>query len=63
MAMTFEIKGNKLCIEIDLEKPTRPASGKTLFAASTQDGILGVATSLRVYGKPSQWQALRELPL
>ena len=29
MAMTVEIKGNKLCIEIDLEKPTPSASGKT----------------------------------
>jgi hypothetical protein len=28
MAMTVEIKGNKLCIEIDLEKPTPSASGK-----------------------------------
>ena len=36
MAMTVEIKGNKLCIEIDLEKPTRSASGKTLVVASTR---------------------------
>lgn len=30
MPMTVEIKNNKLCIEIDLEKPTPSASGKTL---------------------------------
>lgn len=34
--MTVEIKGNKLCIEIDLEKPTPSASGKTLVVASTR---------------------------
>ncbi len=28
MAMKVEIKGNKLCIEIDLEKPTPSASAK-----------------------------------
>ena len=36
MAMTVEIKGNKLCIEIDLEKPTPSASGKTLVVASNR---------------------------
>lgn len=36
MAMTVEIKGNKLCIEIDLEKPTPSSSGKTLVVASTR---------------------------
>jgi hypothetical protein len=36
MAMTVEIKDNKLCIEIDLEKPTPSASGKTLVVASTR---------------------------
>ena len=35
MPMTVEIKGNKLCIEIDLEKPTPSASGKTLVVASS----------------------------
>jgi hypothetical protein len=36
MTMTVEIRGNKLCIQIDLEKPTPPASGKTLVVASTR---------------------------
>jgi hypothetical protein len=36
MAMTVEIKGNKLCIEIDLEKPTLSSSGKTLVVASSR---------------------------
>jgi hypothetical protein len=36
MAMNVEINGNKLCIEIDLEKPTPSASGKTLVVASTR---------------------------
>ena len=35
MAMNVEIKNNKLYIEIDLEKPTPSASGKTLVVAST----------------------------
>jgi hypothetical protein len=34
--MILEIKGNKLCIEIDLEKPTPSASKKTLVVASTR---------------------------
>jgi hypothetical protein len=36
MAMHVEIKGIKIYIEIDLEKPTPSASGKTLVAASTR---------------------------
>lgn len=32
MAMTVEIKGNKLCIEIDLEKPT-PSASEICFQA------------------------------
>ena len=36
MAMTVEIKGNKLCIEIDLETPTPSSSGKTLVVASSR---------------------------
>jgi hypothetical protein len=40
MAMTVEIKGNKLCIEIDMEKPTPSSSGKTLVGASTPWAIL-----------------------
>jgi len=35
MAMTVEIKDNRLCIEIDLEKPYLSSSGKTLVVAST----------------------------
>jgi len=34
MAMKVEIKGNKLCIEIDLEKPTSSAFGETLVVAN-----------------------------
>ena len=49
MAMNVEIKNNKLYIEIDLEKPTPSASGKTLVVASTR----GNATSeAMVDGKP-----------
>lgn len=49
MAMTVEIKGNKLCIEIDLEAPTPSASGKTLVVASTRGNTV---TSAEVDGKP-----------
>ena len=49
MAMTVEIKGNKLCIEIDLEKPTPSASGKTLVVASTRGNSV---TTAEVDGKP-----------
>ena len=49
MAMTVEIKNNKLCIEIDLEKPTRSASGKTMVVASTRGNVV---TSAEVEDKP-----------
>jgi hypothetical protein len=49
MSMTVEIKNNKLCIEIDLEKPTPSASGKTLVVASTHGNTV---TSAEVNGKP-----------
>ncbi len=49
MAMTVVIKGNKLCIEIDLEKPTPSSSGKTLVVASTRGNIV---TTAEVDGKP-----------
>lgn len=49
MAMTVEIKGNKLCIEIDLEKPTPSSSGKTLVVASTRGNAV---TDVMVEGKP-----------
>jgi hypothetical protein len=45
MAMTVEIKGNKLRIEIDLETPTPSASGKTLVVASTQGNAVTTAGS------------------
>ena len=51
MAMNVEIKGNKLCIEIDLEKPTPSASGKTLVVASTRGNAV---TTTEVDGKPGQ---------
>ena len=51
MAMTVEIKGNKLCIEIDLEKPTPSASGKTLVVASTRGNAV---TDAMVDGKPEK---------
>ncbi len=49
MAMTVEIKNNKLCIEIDIEKPTPSSSGKTLVIASTHGNTV---TSVEVNGKP-----------
>ena len=49
MSMTVEIKNNKLCIEIDLEKPTPSASGKTLVLASTHGNTV---TAAEVNGKP-----------
>ena len=49
MAMTVEIKGNKLCIEIDLETPTLSSSGKTLVVASTRGNTV---TTAEVNGKP-----------
>jgi len=49
MAMKVEIKENKLCIEIDLEKPTKSSSGKTLVVASTHGNVV---TNVEVGGKP-----------
>ena len=49
MAMSVEIKGNKPCIEIDLEKPTPSSSGKTLVVASTRGNTV---TTVEVEGKP-----------
>ena len=49
MSMTVEIKGNKLCIEIDLEKPAPSSSGKTLVVASTRGNAV---TTTEVNGKP-----------
>jgi hypothetical protein len=49
MSVTVEINNNKLCIEIDLEKPTPSASGKTLVVASTHGNTV---TTAEVNGKP-----------
>ena len=49
MALTVEKKGNKLIIEIDLEKPTPSSSGKTLVVASTHGNT---TTNVEVDGKP-----------
>ncbi|HQM30870.1 MAG TPA: hypothetical protein PLR20_16100 [Syntrophales bacterium] len=49
MAMKVEVKDNKLFIEIDLEKPTPSASGKTLVVASTRGNVV---TDAQVEGKP-----------
>ncbi|MGB0132099.1 hypothetical protein [Chlorobium sp.] len=49
MAMTVEIKDNKLYIEIDLEKPVRSSSGKTLVVASSRGNV---ETTAEVDGKP-----------
>ena len=49
MAMHVEIKNGKLCIEIDLEKPTPSSSGKTLVVASTRGNTV---TTVMVEGKP-----------
>ncbi|MCF8383643.1 MAG: hypothetical protein K9G39_08665 [Chlorobium sp.] len=49
MAMTVEIKNNKLYIEIDLEKPVRSSSGKTLVVASSRGNV---ETTAKVDGKP-----------
>lgn len=49
MAMTVEIKNQKLCIEIDLEEPKPSSSGKTLVVASTRGNVV---TEAEVNGKP-----------
>jgi len=49
MALKVEIKDNKLFIEIELDKPTPSASGKTLVVASTHGNTV---TSAEVDGKP-----------
>ena len=47
--MKVEVKGNKLVIEMDLEKPTISKSGKTLVVASSRGNVKTAAT---VDGKP-----------
>ena len=44
-----EIKGNKLIITMDTQKPTPSASGKSLVIASTRGNMV---TDLVVDGKP-----------
>jgi len=47
--MKVEVKGTKLVIEMDLEKPTISKSGKTLVVASSRGNVKTAAT---VDGKP-----------
>ena len=47
--MKVEIKNGKLMIEIDTQKPTPSASGKTLVIASTHGNQ---PTAAQVNGKP-----------
>ena len=47
--MVAKIDGQKLIVEIDLQKPTRSASGKTLVVASTHGNM---TTAAVVDGKP-----------
>ena len=47
--MKVEVKGNKLVIEMDMEKPTISKSGKTLVVASSRGNVKTAAT---VDGKP-----------
>ncbi len=47
--MKVEVKGNVLCIEIEMTKPTPSATGKTLSVASSHGNQPTTAT---VNGKP-----------
>lgn len=47
--MKVERKGDKLIIEIDMQRPTPSASGKTLVVASTRGNTV---TDLMIDGKP-----------
>jgi hypothetical protein len=66
MAMTVEIKDNKLCIEIDLEKPTPSASGKTLVVASTRGNAVtkevGIVSRLHFDNKVADHLHLTSFP-
>jgi hypothetical protein len=48
-SMKVEIKGNKLCIEIDMQKPAPSKKGKTLIIASTRGNKV---TDMMIEGKP-----------
>jgi hypothetical protein len=47
--MNARIEGNKLIVEIDMQKPTPSSTGKTLVVASSQGGK---PTAAVVDGKP-----------
>jgi hypothetical protein len=47
--LTVKVDGKRLIVEIDLQEPTRSASGKTLVVASTHGNVV---TSAMVQGKP-----------
>jgi hypothetical protein len=47
--MKVTIKGSVLTIEIDMQKPTPSASGKTLVVASTHGNL---STTAMIDGKP-----------
>lgn len=47
--MNARIEGNKLIIEMDLQKPTPSATGKTLVVASSRGNV---QTAAMVDGKP-----------
>ena len=47
--MSVEIRDNKLCIEIDPEKPPPSSSGKTLVIASTHGNDVA---NVMIDGKP-----------
>ena len=49
MAMKVEVKGNKLVIEIDMQKPEPSISGKTMVVAGTHGNV---TTEAKYEGKP-----------
>lgn len=49
MGLKAEIDGDKLIITIDMQKPEKSASGKTLVVASTHGNV---QTDVEVKGKP-----------
>jgi hypothetical protein len=47
--MKVTVKGDIMVIEIDMQKPTPSASGKTLVVASTHGNVV---TDAQIKGKP-----------
>ena len=47
--MKARIEGGKLIVEIEMQQPTRSASGKTLVVASTRGNV---KTEVLVQGQP-----------